>query len=325
MIVTITGANGFIGYHLVYDQLARGRRVRAVDVTLARLEGLRGHPAVELFQTDIRDSKGMKQAVSGSQVVFHLASAHLSVTLSEEEYWQINCAGSRELVELCHNAGVERFVHCSSVGVYGEIQNPPADEDSACHPDLIYEQSKLEGEQAVAQYGQKTGFPVIIVRPVWVYGPGCPRTEKLFRAIKKQRFFFVGDGQALRHCIYITDLLEAFELCAQHPKAPGRVFLFGDHAAVTVRELIAQIAAVCGVAAPRLSIPMWVFKPVCFGIERAFTLLCREPPVSERSLKFFTNNTSFDISRARRALGFTPKVTLQAGLRLTYAAMNHHE
>lgn len=322
MIVTVTGANGFIGRHLVQDQLARGRTVRAVDLDLSRLADLRTHAAVELRQADIRDAERMRLAVTGAEIVFHLASAHLSVTLSEDEYWRINRDGSRNLVQLCHHAGVARFVHCSSVGVYGDVQQPPANEESVCRPDLVYEQSKLAGEQDVLQYSRETGFPVVIVRPVWVYGPGCPRTAKLFRSLKKKRFFFVGNGQTLRHCIYISDMLDAFDLCAQHPDAAGQVFVIGDDAAVTVRELITRMAVVCGAPVPSLAVPLWAMQAVGMGVERVCRLLQREPPFSRRSLKFFTNNTSFDIRKARMVLGFKPQVTLQEGLRLTYASMS---
>ena len=321
MIVTVTGANGFIGQHLVHDQLARGRKVRAVDITLSRLQDLRVNASIELIQADIRDTDRIRQAVTGAETVFHLASAHLAVTLSEKEYWEINRSGSRALVELSHASGVARFVHCSSVGVHGEITDPPANEDSPYHPDLVYERSKLEGEKAVRQYAHETGYPVVVVRPAWVYGPGCPRTEKLFRTIKKGRFFFVGNGNTLRHCIYITDMIEAFNLCAQHPNAPGKVFIIGDDKAVTVNELIHQMAAGIGVPAPRLSLPLWLVGPACAFVERTFNLLAKEPPLSGRSLKFFTNNTSFDISWARKEIGFDPKVTLREGLRLTYQTM----
>ena len=118
-------------------------------------------------------------------------------------------------------------------------------------------------------------------------------------------------------------MLEAFELCAHHPQAPGQVFIFGDNAAVTVRELIYEMAAVAGVAPPKLSLPRWMLPPLCRLVERSFTRLGKEPPLSERSLKFFTNNTSFNIERARQELGFTPKVSLHEGLRLTYAALHN--
>ena len=89
-------------------------------------------------------------------------------------------------------AGIGRFVHCSSVGVYGDIKNPPADEESECQPDVAYEKSKLAGEKAVLGYAQESGYELTVVRPAWVYGPQCPRTLKLFRTIKKGTFFLRG-------------------------------------------------------------------------------------------------------------------------------------
>jgi len=321
MIVVVTGANGFIGRHLVRDQLSRGRVVRAVDQTVARLEELKSMPGLELVKADVRDERGMEAVVAGTDVVFHLASAHLSVTISEKDYWDVNHDATRRLVRLSREAGVRRFVYCSSVGVYGEVQHPPADEESPCRPDLVYEKTKLAAEQAVMEYAGATRYPVVIVRPVWVYGPGCPRTEKLFRAIGSGRFVFAGDGRAMRHCIYIDDMLAAFELCANHPNAPGKVFIFGDHGAVPVRELVRNIADVIGAPPPKLSVPLWAFKPLCTVVERAFALFRLEPPLSKRSLKFFTNNTSFDIGKARRELGFEPRVALRDGLFATYEVL----
>jgi nucleoside-diphosphate-sugar epimerase len=325
MKVTITGANGFIGSHLVRDQLARGRTVCAVDISLSHLEDLQSVSSFIPMQGDIRDVDLMRRAIAGSEVVFHLASAHLSLALSNEEYFQINRDGSRSLVELSYRAGVRRFVHCSSVGVHGEIKNPPANEDSAFHPDLVYEQSKLEAERAVLQYVRETGYSVVILRPVWVYGPGCPRTEKLFRTLRKGRFFYVGSGETLRHCIYISDMVEAFHLSAERPLSPGSVFIIGDPSAVTVRELISQMAAVSNAPEPRIRIPLWFAKPAFSMIEKIFALAGQEPPVSERTLKFFTNNTSFDVVRARTQLGFVAKISLKEGLQLTYKMMTQRE
>ena len=115
----------------------------------------------------------------GVEVVHHLAAAHLGASVTDAEFERVNVGAVRSLVGTAIDAGVQRFVHCSSVGVFGRIDNPPADEDSPCHPDIAYERSKLAGEQAVIE-AVTTGFPAVIIRPVWVYGPGDARTEKLF-------------------------------------------------------------------------------------------------------------------------------------------------
>lgn len=322
MNVLVTGANGFIGAHLVEDQLARGRRVCAVDLADTKLRSLAArYPGLEIIKADIRDRQALTNALKGQDIVFHLASAHLDVALPESDYLAINRDAARWLVEAAHRAGVARFVHCSSVGVHGEIHDPPANEESPCHPDLVYERTKLEGERAVRAYAEQTGYPVVIVRPVWVYGPGCPRTKKLFRTIEKGRFFYVGSGEALRHCLYIADMVEGFHLASDYQGSPGQVFILGDHRAVTIRELIETMARVAGVPAPRLTIPLGPMRWLCRVVERACLSIGKEPPISERSLKFFTNNTSFDISRAKTLLGFEPRITLEEGMRRTYAAI----
>jgi len=319
VIAVVTGANGFMGLHLVRAQLASGARVRAVDRQRDRLDALKADPALEVFQADITDLEAMKTIVSGADVVFHLASAHLAVSLGEEAYWRVNRDGARDLFRLCAAAGVGRFVHCSTVGVYGEITAPPADETTPCHPDLIYEKSKLAGEQAVQAEAQRVGLPLVVIRPVWVYGPGCPRTEKLFRSLRRGTFAYIGSGRSLRHCIHIDDFTQACALCAVRPEAVGEVFIIGDAGAITLRELLDNMAAAAGCRPPWLHVPLALVRPLFAAVEWLFQRLKREPPVSTRTLKFFTNNTAFSIAKARKRLGFEPRFGIAEGMRRTWA------
>lgn len=312
--VLITGASGFIGSHLVRRQVTLGRFVRALDLHESDVD--LGSGRIETVIGDVSDPAIQKYAVQGVDVVFHLASAHLSVKTSEETYWRVNAHCLRGLLEHCRRAGVKRFVHVSSVGVYGQILKTPADENSPCQPELLYEQTKYEGEMEVQRFFEETGFPIVIVRPAWVYGPGCPRTLKLFSAIRKGRFFFVGDGRALRHCIFIYDLLDGLELCATQKAAVGKLYIFGDHQAVTLTELVETIANILNVKVPRFRIPLWLGETMGRILERGFAFFGGEAPFSRRSLRFFTGNTAFNISRARQELGFNPRYDLSDGLRV---------
>ena len=315
MISVVTGANGFMGLQLVKDQLARGNAVRAVDLHRERLDALHAEPALEISQADIGDLETMRKIVAGADVVFHLASAHLVVSLGEEAYWRINRDGARQLVRLCGEAGVGRFVHCSSVGVYGEISDPPADETTPCHPELIYEKSKLAGEEAVRAEAERTRLPLVVIRPVWVYGPGCPRTQKLFRSLRKGSFVFIGSGCSLRHCIHIDDFNLACALCAVQPEAVGETFIIGDAAAITLRQLLGHMAAACNRRPPWIHLPLFLARPLFAAVEWLSLRLKREPPVSTRTLKFFTNNTAFSIAKARRLLRFEPRYDVAEGMR----------
>jgi dihydroflavonol-4-reductase len=319
----VTGAGGFIGSNLVDDQLARGRRVIAIDVHLDPLDHLRSNPACQLYAGDVRDAAFMSRVIAGSDIpkvdiIFHLASAHLEVAKSEAYFWETNVEAVQSLLEIARIAGVRRFVHTSSVGVYGPLTTLPADESSACHPDILYERTKLEGEETVKRFVKDTGFPAVILRPAWVYGPRCPRTLKLFRTMKKRRFVMVGEGQNLRHPIHIRDMLTAFELAATRPGIEGETFVVASDQAVRLKDLISEIIAVQGLRFSPIRVPMGVMTALCLGMEGVFKVLGKEPPFSTRSLKFFTESSAFDIAKARRLLGFAPAVNLHEGLAHTY-------
>jgi nucleoside-diphosphate-sugar epimerase len=315
--VLITGAGGFIGSHLAADQFRRGREVVALGFHLDRVRHLERPGSFECLEGDVGDADLRRRALAGVDTVFHLAAAHLSVRAPEAEFRRVNVDGVRDLADDCETAGVRRLVHCSSVAVYGTVQDPPADEDAPFGPEIAYDRTKLEGERVLLEQRAGKGPPFVILRPVWVYGPGCARTEKLFRSIGKGRFVIAGSGRTFRHCVYIRDMLDAFELAAHAEQAVGQPIIVGDAKAVEVRELIEAIARLTGARTPR-RVPLGLLRAAGLAAEIAFKPLGKEPPLSRRTLKFFTGNTAFDISRARRLLGYDPRYDLPAGLGETW-------
>lgn len=317
MKVLITGAGGFIGSHLVDSQLEQGHDVRAVDLHLDLLQHQSAHPHLEAIRGDITDEGLLQKLVDGVEIVYHLASAHLDVSLSDEHYQRVNVDATVNLLDAAKQAGVRRFVQCSSVGVIGDVDNPPAGETTECHPTNIYERTKLEGERAALDFARRSGFPVVVMRPAWVYGPRCPRTARLMRTISKGRFFFFGDGQNMRHPVYVSDAVRGIELCANVENINGEVFIIAGETAVRVSDLVDVISQELGVRSPKFHLPIALGLLGGYSLEMAFKFLGKQPPFSRRSVDFFRKHNAYDINKAKRRLGYQPQVDLQTGIQET--------
>ena len=310
--ILVTGAGGFIGYQLCHYLAQAGYAVTGIDLRYPA--DVEQAPFVA-ERGDFRDEGLMKIRLEGSDAVFHLASAHLSIRQDEREYWDINVHSLPRLLHQSRRAGVRKFIHVSSVGVYGNLADWPADEQAICRPQSIYGETKLAGEAAVRQFCEKTGLPAVILRPAWVYGPTCPRFQKLYRTLKKGKFVFVGSGSNLRHPLYIADMLQALELAMIRDGADGELLIVGGEQALPTRTIVDSICETMKIAKPRFRIPYSLGKMLALTVESTSRLIHIEPPVSRRTLEFFDTNNAFDITKAKRLLGFAPRYSFEEGVR----------
>ena len=309
----VTGAGGFIGSHFLRYLAARGWAVRAIDVhpPAGALEG-----NIEYRVCDIREEPKLRQALVGVDYVFNLASVHLDIHATFEQFQSVNVQALERLVELSALARVRRFVQVSSVGVYGHVASPPAKEDAPLHPENDYERTKASGEKVARSAAERSGLDLVIIRPSWVYGAGCPRTAKLLRSLRKGRFFYIGKGGNLRHPIYIDDFLAGLESVAlAEPQIAGRTFNLAGPRWMTVEEMVGEFAKAINVRPPTLHAPRWMGLTVGWAAEQVSAVVGAEPPISRRTLAFFENDNAFDISAARGAFGFDPRTELEGGVR----------
>ena len=314
--VLVTGAGGFTASHLCERLVQQGYQVRGLVRDPNRCSDLQRR-GVELVVGDLRDPKSLKHAVKGMDIVYHIAALFRAENVSRKEMWETNVEGTRNLLDAAVKAAVRRFVHCSTVGVHGGIKNPPASEETPYGPGDHYQESKTEGERVALRYMAEGRLPVVVFRPGGIYGPGDLRFLKLFKAVQKRRFIMLGSGEITYHLVYINDLIEGILLCGTNEKSIGNVFILAGEAPVTLNQLVAVIAEILDVPPPRLRFPVAPVYLTGFLCE----LLCKpfgiNPPLYRRRVDFFRKNRAFDISKAKRELGFEPKADLHTGISLT--------
>lgn len=316
--VLVTGGTGFTGGHVCRGLIERGYPVRAVVRDAARAEHL-ARIGCEVVVGDLRDRASLDRATAGIHTVYHIAALYRQENVSRKDMWDINTHGTRNILDASIQAEVKRFVHCSTVGVHGEIKRPPADENAPYGPGDYYQDSKTEGEKIAIEYMQAGRLPISIFRPGGIYGPGDLRFLKLFKSVKKRRFVMFGSGEVLYQLVYIDDLVNGIILCGTKPEAVGNIYILTGEKPITLNQMVSAIAETVGAPQPKLRFPVTPLYLAGFACEIVCKPFGIDPPIYRRRVDFFRKDRAFTISKAQRELGFTPNVDLMAGLRRTAA------
>ncbi len=314
--VLVTGAAGLAGSHLARRLISSGRTVRALvrpGGDRARLSGV----PISIVEADVRDRAAVSRAMAGVEVVVHCAATFRREGIARREFLEVNRDAVATVIRAAREARARRVVHVSTVGVHGAVKSPPADEDAPFEPGDLYQRSKLEGERLAREEFAKGGLEGVVVRPVGIYGPGDTRFLKMFRLVARRRFVLFGGGRVLYHLTYVDDLAAGLELAAFHPAATGETFILGGPEYVTLETLAHRVADAVGAPPPRIKLPVWPLYVAGAICEAACRPLGIEPPIYRRRVDFFRKDRAFSIERARRLLGFEPRVALPEGLRRT--------
>jgi nucleoside-diphosphate-sugar epimerase len=301
----VTGAAGFVGGHLVKYLRDRDIRVRAM---VRRREGSEAleQAGVELVVGDLTNPKSLGPAVESVRGVYHIAALFRQQGVPDSMFTDVNVEGTRRLLEASVAAGVQRFIHCSTVGVLGHIADPPATEETPYNPGDIYQRTKMEGEKIALDAFRSGRIPGVVIRPAMIYGPGDTRTLKLFRMIRRRTFFYVGRGEAHVHWIDVRDLAAAFLLAMRQENRNGEVYIIAGKRSVPLRRMAEEIASQVGVREPWIRLPVRPMQWAGSLCEAFCRPLGIEPPIYRRRVDFYTKSRSFDASKANRELGFEP-------------------
>jgi dihydroflavonol-4-reductase len=317
----VTGGTGFIGSHLAEE----GRR-RGADVVVLGLTGrpeeqanaaLLSRTGVEVLSGSITDAELCRRAARGVTHIFHLAVAMREGGKGDELFESVNLDGTRHLLEAASLQRVERFVYCSTIGIYGHKAPGITREDSPLAPGNIYERTKVSAELLVRDFAEHCGVPSVILRPADVYGPRDQRLLKLFKGVARGRFPLFGSGKGRRHMVYVDDVVSAFFKACERDEALGEGLIVAGPSACTLRELLDEIAHATGSRRYGVRLPLAPMLGLAAAVEDVSAALGIDPPIYRRRMDFFHSDSEFDTSRARRVLGWEPKVDLRQGIRRT--------
>jgi nucleoside-diphosphate-sugar epimerase len=308
----ITGAAGFLGAHLVRGFEARGATVlplvRAVDG---------GSPAGAHPLENALDDPSI---LTGASVVVHAAAVRHRHGVDASTYRASNVDLVDRVLKAAAAGGVRRFVLVSSVGVYGFPSRLPITEEHPYAPRTLYSATKVEAEMRARRSARELGIELCIVRPTIVYGPGDRNgmLDKMAAMIRAGTYRVVGDGENVLHHTHVDDMVEGIWLAATRPEAGGDHFILAGPETITLAKLSDLVGRAVGRSVPRARIPSALARAVATVVDVAahqgLAFSSREPPVNHEKLDVMTLPISFDASKARRILGFEPRVGYEEGV-----------
>jgi len=317
MRVLITGATGFVGGHLAETMVHEGCQVRAI-VRRSSDTSLLKTLDIEIVYGDITDGAAVENAVRGCERVYHLAAKTSRVRSSRKGYYAVNIEGTEKVACAALKADVDRFVYCSSAGIYGAIHHPPVDEQTKPNPNSHYRQSKLLGEEVVLDYHKREGLPVVVARVTGVFGPRSLAWLGLFQAVATRRFRIIGTGDNHRHIGFIADVVDGLKRCGEVAGIEGECYVITGKEPIRVKHLVEMIAQELGISAPRGRLPAGPFRAFTYLALKVYKSFGVELPYSCR-YDLFLRDEKFNISKAQRALGYCPRVSMGEGIRQTIA------
>ncbi len=305
----VTGATGCIGSALVSRLSSDGWRVVALVRDRQRARHL--PETVEIVEGDLADWEHIAERMRECQVVFHLAAkVHASPNAPLEKFQRINVAGARNVVAAAIENQVERLICFSTVAIYGE-NDEVVDESKFPRPTTPYGATKLDAERiALAATELK---PTILRLPV-VYGPrDRGNVAKLIEAIRRNRYFIVGDGQNLKSMVAVENVVDAALLVASDERAIGEVFNVTDERPYSQEEIAVTIAELLGKKRPA-KLPRWPLLMAGRAGDLIENLTGIALPITSDRIRKLSSNTVFSSAKIEYELNFKPRVTLRDGL-----------
>jgi nucleoside-diphosphate-sugar epimerase len=305
--VFITGALGFIGQRLAKRYREAGSEVSGVD--------LRAEPELGVAAGDLTTRGSWEEAATGAELVIHTA-ARLGLQGDGEGFWRANVLGTRHALDAAARAGAQRFVHLSSIVVFGFDIPRDVDEHHPVRPNGVpYVDTKVASEQIVLQAHAAGELACTIVRPGDIYGPGSYFwTLTPVRELAARRLVLPAMGRGKISPVYVDDVVEGVALAAAHKRAVGQVFTLSGGQDVEARDFVGRYARMLGKRRVPVA-PTPVVVAVAAAIDRAARLRGSTSEVTPAAVRYLARSGTYSIAKAHSVLGYQPSVDLDEGMR----------
>jgi nucleoside-diphosphate-sugar epimerase len=316
--VLITGGNGFLGRNLVLAVQERGDKVRALASPAGDATWLEQRGAT-LFRGDIRDSTVLSEAMRGADAVVHLVASMKAWGPLQDAY-AVNVMGTENVCRSALASGVPRLVHVSTVMVYHMAIGRPVTEDDPLAPfNEPYSLTKAEGDRLVQRMIAEDHLPAVIIRPGPLFGPGDRLNfGRMADRAREGKSLVVGSGENAVPFVYVSDVVQGLLLALDRERAIGHAYNIGNDEPLTQEQYLSAIAQEIGVAPPHVHVPFYVLYAAAYAAERVATLSGYRIPaaVTRHGVKILGEDCRMSIDKARRELGYSPRVSVREGVRL---------
>lgn len=315
MKILVTGGTGFIGGYFVPMLLEKGHKVRLIVRDEEKVKKQFGNK-VEYHIGDVTDKESLKGCCDGIDVVFHLVAKsgnELPTKENFELFRRINVGGTENILAECGN--VKKFIYVSSTAAMGLVNDNPITEKSTCKPYLTYQVTKCEVEELIKKKCQE-GFPGIIIRPTKVYGINEKEYSYLTLAklVKKGMFLKIGSGHNYTSNVYVSDFTQALTNLVDRGVL-GETYIISSDASIDFIESGKIISEELGAKLRVVKVPACIMVAAAAVEERLFIMLGKNPIVTKRNIQMTIQDRVYDISKAKREIGYEPKMTMENGIR----------
>jgi len=310
----VTGASGYIGKNLVKLLVKNGIEVRAFVRKTSNIKPLLNLKNVEIFYGDVTDTSSLENAIKGCDYVFHLAALVYDWG-KYEKFYRVNYLGTENVLKAALKANIKKFIHISTLGVLDLRGKKIVREDCPYgHFTSAYCKTKAKAEMLVKEYNKY--FPVVILRPGAVYGPEDPMcTLRTLNYAKRNLLFLIDKGKGIFPHVYIDNLNEAIFLAFQSDKAINETFNILDDSLATCHEFFNYFNKIAGKGEIKISLPYSVAWSLALIMDTIAKITGIPPLLSWTSLEFLTLKCKFDISKAKKLLGYNPRISLEEGMK----------